>query len=198
MFFLSLSVMGCGVTGLLNMNLDLYEDDTSMEFVGSNIPGVPEGDHVLNVIPEVVIRSDGTDLMDGNSLQVTGSIDYRLKDHDIPDQYRILWRGVRDNHFAPRTHIRLQDANGRNALIIRFENDDLIVLSEDAEDNPVPSFSTTAVHEISIELNMNGVKNDACYHFRRWRANLRTACARVAGSRLLKFAHHSDRVAQRR
>lgn len=156
---LILSLTGCGTIGILNSNLDQYNDGTSLDLVGSNIPGPPDGDRVQNVLPEVVVTSGGTNLMNGKKLRVAGRVDYVPTEHDVPARYQIVWRGLRDDHSSTRTHVRLQDASGRNAVVLRFEGTNLIVRTEDEAANPQPIFSETTVHEVSIIIDMRGNKS---------------------------------------
>lgn len=148
---LLVALCGCGGSVLLNSNLQNFSEGL---IAGSNIPGAPEGDRVLNVIPEVFVTAGGTDLLDDNKLRVGGSVDYRPTGHSLPDRYQVTWRGVRDNQSSGATDIRLQDANGHSAVELRFQGNRLMVRSEDADQNPEPVFSPQRAHVVSIVLDM--------------------------------------------
>lgn len=156
---------GCGSAQVLSSNLSQYADGTSLELVGSNIPGDPTGDRTVNVIPEVIVTSGGTDLMNGHKLRVNGGrVDYRTAEHEVPNRYLITWRGVRSSFSNTPTNIRIQDASERNAVVLRFEGNQLIVRTEDDGENPRPTFSLTRAHQVRIVVDMRGPSGSVTVH----------------------------------
>jgi hypothetical protein len=148
---------GCA-SGILSANLHQYNNGTDLANVGQNIPGAPNGDFVTNIISPVVVTSGGTNLMNGNKLRVNGRVSYRTIQHEVPRQYQVGWRGLRDNHSTTPTLIRLQDSSGRNAVVLRFEGNQLFVRTEDERQNPPAVFAMDHTHEVSIIINLQGAR----------------------------------------
>lgn len=150
---------GCGATSILSSNLSCYNDGVSLEEL-SGIPCPPEEDFTDNVIPQVFVTSGGTNLLNGNKLQITGGrVDYRTAGHSVPDRYLVAWRGLKPVHSSGQTNIRLQDANGRNAVVLRFEGERLTVRTGNGAQNPEPSFSEIRAHEARIVIDVSGLKS---------------------------------------
>jgi hypothetical protein len=143
---------GCAST-ILSANLSQYNNGTDLANVSQNIPGTPNGDFVTDIISPVVVTSGGTTLLNGNKLRVNGRVNYRPAEHEVPQQYQVVWRGLRDNHSATPTFIRLQDSSGRNAVVLRFERDRLT--ARNAPDSEA-SFAMNRTHDVSILIFLQG------------------------------------------
>ncbi|MCG8668186.1 MAG: hypothetical protein MI867_02140 [Pseudomonadales bacterium] len=151
---------GCGASGILKANLDNYPSGTSLDLLASqSIPGAPDGDMTLFVVPNVFVTDTGTDLMTGNSLQINGRVNYTTADHEDPSRYQIYWRGVRNNYLSEDSYIRLLDDSGDPAMNIRFSGGQIFVETGEHISLPIPRYSRIGVHEISITINMSGAPN---------------------------------------
>jgi hypothetical protein len=143
---------------ILSSNLDEYRDGTALALdPGSrDIPGDPDGDLTTNAIPSVFVTASGTDRMTGHELQIGGGrIDYRPADHDVPDTYVITWRGVRENRTSSaQTDIRIQDSAGRNAVIVRLEENRFTVREGGGVQVPQEPYSASLPHDVQITLDM--------------------------------------------
>lgn len=159
-----LLLTGCGSAYIVRSNLDQYQEGAMLGEQFQSIPGDPEGDFVDNVLQQVAVTSGGTDILSGPKLHVVGfggheaRVNYRTADHEVPDRYLIAWRGAWE-HTDGQSTIRIQDGSGRNALVLRFERNRLMVVTGDGEQNPQPAVSEAFPHEIRVTVEMGNDKS---------------------------------------
>lgn len=155
---LSLMVLSAGCASentLLSQNVDAYAPGL-LEQQENSIPEDPKGDSADVIVPQAEVTTDGPDSLIGKRLRVSGRVEFHTRMHDVPDLYRIVWRGVRNSTSGNPTNIRLQDANHRNAVVLRFENDTLEVLGAEGDESPTAHVSSSDFHDVIIRIQMAG------------------------------------------
>ncbi len=150
-------------TSILRLNLSTYAAGVSLEPLENGvIPGLPDNDTFGQINPNVAVVENVSPVLPGKAVhlspQVTNAAVMELKTapHDIPEQYRIGWRGMRNSIDTSPTNIILRDDAGREALRIRISDNRLEFISDQPESNPHFQFSTLSTHDVAITLEMSG------------------------------------------
>lgn len=148
MLFLFLA-SACGTT--LVLRADYNEIDYTVGV--NNIPGNPPGDQIENVQDVFEVNNGPTD---GESLEINGSVNFRVASHETPDDYLVVIRGARSiQNFVPN-RIIFMDAQGHEALRIVTDGNDWRLITGDNPEVPRTNFSYNVTHEIQVRIRTSG------------------------------------------
>ncbi len=155
LFSLTVMCSGCGLSRILRADFDQYSGTPANEMLQNDIPGIPDGDRIDNVIPTVLVEENGP--LTGKNLRIDGQLDFIVADHKTPDKYVISWKGKRNQFDTGVSTISFLDSNGNEALVLRFDGQSIRQLTGDNLEPPAFHRSAIATHSFSVEINMAGV-----------------------------------------
>jgi hypothetical protein len=150
----ALTTIGCGTNRVLLADFDKYSGTPSDDLLIGNIPGIPQGDRIENVLSFVAVTTTG---LPGKSLGIDGRADLVTATHDTPDLYQVDWDGRREAVSAQPTTITFLDNDGDSALVLRFEDLALHQLTGDELEPPPFQVSPSGSHSLRVTIDTRGV-----------------------------------------
>ncbi len=147
---LTFCLSSCGLTGILRADFDQFQVLDPPLF----IPGDPVGDQITAVQSAWESESGSPE---GEFLQISGSADFVVADHDLPDEYQITIQGAIDiANFSPM-RIRFMDKDGNNALVIERDGGHFHILSGNEFEPPTLEIEFGHVQEITVIIRTKGI-----------------------------------------
>jgi len=165
---LAILTSGCANRAILDADFDAFANNTTDAGFEGELEGPPEGDSIEHpVIGSLSIQTNGP-AGGGNNLRIIKGtignpafISFKLADHELPDEYRIIWKGAPEP--SQQTEVLFLDESGREAVRVFLSSAGLpsLTLPLGGGNSKQIDINPTASHEIIVKIkpqnNLGGV-----------------------------------------
>ena len=174
---MTILLSGC-VSQILSADFDSFSEDTvDLDFVG-NLSGLPDGDAVEShpfINGSLTIEANGP-ADGGYNLRIidvspTGIhqpalISFVVTDHELPDEYRIVWVGATEA-LAQHTEVVFLDESGHEALRLTFtdqaDRTQVLIIGSGMEGVAFIDVNPTTKHEVLVNINYKDKRAEVRY-----------------------------------